>query len=67
MNSLIAKTVSQNQSLHRHVAYNCSYGHFCDTIAYFRQNLVTVTISLRPLQLDMSSSDLLTTKAPCYK
>ena len=30
MNSPIAQTLSQNQTLHGYVAYNWSYGHFCD-------------------------------------
>jgi len=30
MNSTIAQTLSQNQTLHGYVAYNWSYGHFCD-------------------------------------
>jgi len=30
MNSLLSQTLSQNQTLHGYVAYNCSYGHFCD-------------------------------------
>jgi len=30
MNSLIGQTLSQNQTLHEYVAYNWSYGHFCD-------------------------------------
>jgi len=30
MNSLIAQTPSLNQTLHGYLAYNWSYGHFCD-------------------------------------
>ena len=30
MNSLISQTLSQNQTLHGYVAYNWSYGNFCD-------------------------------------
>ena len=30
MNSSMAQTLSQNQTLHGYVAYNWSYGHFCD-------------------------------------
>jgi len=30
VNSTIAQTLSQNQTLHGYVAYNWSYGHFCD-------------------------------------
>ena len=30
MNSPMAQTLSQNQTLHGYVAYNWSYGHFCD-------------------------------------
>jgi len=29
MNSLIAETLSENQTLHWYVTYNRSYGHFC--------------------------------------
>jgi len=35
INSSIAHTLSQNQTLHRHVAYNWSYGHFCDFFGLF--------------------------------
>jgi len=30
MNSPMAQTLSQNQTLHGYVAYNWNYGHFCD-------------------------------------
>ena len=30
MNSPLAQTLSQNQTLHEYVAYNWCYGHFCD-------------------------------------
>ena len=33
MNSPIAQTLSQNQTLHGYVAYNWSYDHFCDILA----------------------------------
>ena len=39
MNSRIAQTVSQNQTLHRYIAYNWRYGHFCDILAYFGQKI----------------------------
>jgi len=58
----MAQTLSQNQTLHGCVAYNRIYGHFCDIIAYFGQNLVAMATSLRPLQSEMSSLDLLTMK-----
>jgi len=67
MNSLVAQTLSQNQTLYGYVAYNCSYGHFCDFLAYFGQNLVAMATLLKPLHSEMSSSDWSTMKAPCYK
>jgi len=67
VNSAIAQTLFQNQTLHGYVAYNWSYGHFCEIMAYFGQNLVAVATSLRPLQSEMSSLDWSTTKARCYK
>jgi len=67
MNSRIAQTLSQNQTLHGYVAYNRSYGNFCDILAYFDQNLVAMATSLRPLQSEMTSLDWLTTKTQCYK
>ena len=39
----------------------------CDFLAYFGQNLVAMATPLRPLQSEMSSLDLSTTKTPCYK
>jgi len=57
MNSPMAQTLSQNQTLHGYVAYNCSYSHFCDFLAYFGLNLVAMATPLRPLQSEMSSSD----------
>jgi len=62
MNSPMAQTLSQNQTLHGYVAYNWRYGHFCDFLAYFGQNLVAMATSLRPLQSQMSSSDWSTPK-----
>jgi len=56
-NSPMAQTLSQNQTLHGCVAYNWSYGHFCDFSAYFGQNLVAMATSLRPLQSEMSYLD----------
>ena len=35
MNSPIARTLSQNQTLHGYVAYTWSYGHFCDFFGIF--------------------------------
>jgi len=67
MNSPIAQTLSQNRTLHGHIAYNCSYGHFCDIVAYFGQNLVAMATSLRLLQSEMFSLDWLTMKTPYYK
>jgi len=67
MNSAMAQTLSQNQTLHGYVAYNCSYGYFCDFLAYFGQNLVAMATSLRPLQSEMSSLDWSTTKTACYE
>ena len=64
MNSPMAQTQSQNQTLHVCVAYKWRYGHFCDIFAYFCQNLVAMATSLRPLQSKMSSLDCWTTKSP---
>ena len=64
MNSPMAQTLSQNQTLHGCVAYNWSYGQFCEFLAYFGQNLVAMATSLRPLQSEMSSLDWSTTKTP---
>jgi len=58
----IAQTLFQNQTLHWYVAYNWSPGHFCDFLAYFRQNLVAMAPSLKPLQSKMSYLDWLTPK-----
>ena len=62
INSPIAQILSQNQTLHGYVAYNWSYGNFCDILAYFDQNLVAMATSLRPLQSEMSFLDLSTPK-----
>jgi len=40
MNSSTAQTLFHNQTLHGCVAYNSSYGHFCDILAYFGQNFL---------------------------
>ena len=48
MNSPMTQTLSQNQTLHGYVAYNWSYGHFCDFLAYFVQNLVAMACPLDP-------------------
>jgi len=64
MNSPIAEALSQNQTLHGYVAYNWSYGHFCDILAYFGQNLVATATSLRLLHSEMSSLDWPTKKSP---
>jgi len=42
MYSLIAQTLSQNQTLHGCVAYNWSYGNFCDFLVHFGQDLVAM-------------------------
>jgi len=57
MNSPIAQPLFQKQTLHRCVAYRCSYGHFCDILVYFGQNLIAMATSLRPLQSEMSFLD----------
>jgi len=64
MNSPITQVMSQNQTLQEYVACNWSYGHFCDCLAYFGQNLVAMATSLRPLQSEMSSLDWSATKTP---
>jgi len=67
MNSLVAEHLPHNQTLHEYVAYNWSYGHFCDISAYFGQNLVamaTFLIRFRPLQSEMPSLDCPTTNSP---
>jgi len=38
MNSLIAQTLSQNQSVHWYDTYNWSYGHFCDILPILAKN-----------------------------
>jgi len=57
MNSPMAQTLSQNQTMRGCVACNWSYGHFCHFLAYFGQNLVAVATSLRPLQPEISYLD----------
>jgi len=64
MNSMIAQTLSENQTMHAYVAYTDIVVIFVIFFAYFGQNLVPVATSLRLLQTEMSSSDLLTTKTP---
>ena len=60
--------LSQNQTLHGYVAYNWSFGHFCDILPiYFGQNLVAMATCLRPLQSQMFSLGWSTTKTPWYK
>jgi len=54
MNSLIAETVSQNQTLHWYITYNWSYSQFCEIFAYFGQNVVAMATSLRSLQSEIS-------------
>ena len=66
MNSPIAQTLSQNQTLHGNVI-QLKLWPFCDIFAYFGQNVVAMATSLRPLQSEMSSLDWSTTKTPCYK
>jgi len=48
INAPMAQTLSQNQTLYGYVTYNWSYGHFCDFLAYFGQNLVAMATPLRP-------------------
>jgi len=64
MNSPMAQTLSDNQTLHEYVAYNWSYGHFYDFLAYFGQNLVAMATPLRLLQSEMSALNWSTTKTP---
>jgi len=48
MNSPMAQTQSQNQTLLVCVAHKWRFGHFCDFLAYLGQNLVAMATSLRP-------------------
>jgi len=48
MNSLIAQTLSQNQTLHEYVAYNWSYGHFCDFCPIFAKSWLPWQRPLHP-------------------
>jgi len=48
MNSMIAQTLSQNQTLHGYVAYNWSYGHFCDFFCLFWPKFGCMATPLRP-------------------
>jgi len=57
MTSLIAETLSRNQTLHWCVAHNWIYGHFVWLFTYFGQNLVAIATSVRPLQSEMSYLD----------
>jgi len=66
MNSPIAQTLSQNQTLHGNVI-QLKLWPFCDIFAYFGQNLVAMATSLRALQSEMSSLDRPITKTSCYK
>ena len=50
MNSPIAQILYQNQTLHGHVAYNWSYGHFVIFLPTLAKKLVAMATSLRPLQ-----------------
>jgi len=67
MNSLIAESLPQNQTLHDMLHITEVMAIFVRFFAYFGQILVAMATSLRPLQSEMSSSDWLTTKTPCYK
>ena len=49
MNSPVAQTLSQNQTLHGYVAYNWSHGNF-GVFLHLGQNLAAMATSLRPLQ-----------------
>jgi len=64
MNSPMAQTLSQNQTLHGYVPHKWSYGHFCDFFTYFGQNLVATATPPRPLQSEESSLYCSTTKTP---
>jgi len=66
MNLLIAETLSQSQTLHACVSYNSSYGHFCETFAYYGQNVHSMATSLKPLQSEISLVDWLTLKR-CHR
>jgi len=56
MNSPMAQTLSQNQTLYHYDAYNWSCGHICDIFAYFGQNLVAMATFRRHLQSEMEWS-----------
>ena len=65
MNSTIAKTLSQNQTLYECDAYKWSCSHFCEIFAYFGKKLVAMATCIRPLQSEMVPSlDWPTTKTP---
>ena len=66
MNFPMAQILSQNQTLHGYVAYNWSYGQFCDFWPILAKNLVAMATSLRLLQLEMSSLDWPTTNTPLW-
>ena len=66
MNSPIAQTLSQNQTLHGNVL-QLKLWPFCDIFAYFGKTLVAMATSLRPLQSEMSSLDWQIMKTSCYK
>jgi len=62
MHSPMALMQSENQTLHGYVAYIWSYGHFCDFLAYFGQNVVAAATSLGSLQSKNVFLGLATTK-----
>jgi len=64
-NSTIAQTLSQNQSSAWIRCIQLKLWPILWFLAYFGQNLVAMTTSLRPLQSEMSSLDWSTTKTPC--
>jgi len=59
MNSLIAETLSENQTLYENNAYNFSCGHFVIFLPILAKKLVAMATSLRLLQIAMSSLDWL--------
>jgi len=52
MNSLISQTLPQNKTLHGYVAYNWSYGQFCDFWPILAKIWlpVSITFGIRPIK-----------------
>jgi len=63
MNSLIAQTLSQNQTLHG-CRTQLKLWPFGDIFAYFGQNLAAMAMSLKTLQSEMSFFALADHKTP---